>query len=234
MAAKWLYSVDQEGVRVAPEFMGRLRNGDKSALRALNAQKLTALYLKSFTRAPRRKDAHGLFWSDIPDTALIPRVEAGRHQPHARIRDSLAVLDRRGSARKLKGSVKLVAAMQRERTNGQRVFAKTDKRNNLTAWYMTANPKFDLVVVNRHDRAALLKLLGDLDATVNVERWLEDRTIRQGATASSALHADYTAWCAQGGEAPAGSKNFAQSLVTAGVVKLTRGNAGERYQLELR
>src|SRR3546814_13230533 len=78
MALKWLYSVDREGVRVTPDFMERLQSGNAAALRSLQKRNLTALYRNSFTRAPRRDDAHGLFWSDIPETALIPFVRGGR------------------------------------------------------------------------------------------------------------------------------------------------------------
>src|SRR3546814_17030610 len=78
MALKWLYSVDREGVRVTPDFMERLQSGNAAALRSLQKRNLTDLYRNSFTRAPRRADDHGLFWSDIPETALIQFVGGGR------------------------------------------------------------------------------------------------------------------------------------------------------------
>src|SRR5260221_837339 len=80
------------------------------------------------------------------------------------------------------------------------------------------NPKFELVVVNKYDRAALLHLLAELDPATNVEVWLAERTNRAGATSPSMLHADYEAWCERRGDAATGSKSFVQALVAAGVV----------------
>src|SRR3546814_16821870 len=93
MALKWLYSVDREGVRVTPDFMERLQSGNAAALRSLQKRNLTALYRNSFTRAPRRDDAHGLFWSDIPETALIPFVRGGRSRLLPWLPDSLFMSD---------------------------------------------------------------------------------------------------------------------------------------------
>jgi hypothetical protein len=117
----------------------------------------------------------------------------------------------------------------------QEVSVKIEKGGRgMTVTTLKPNPKFELVVVNRFDKAALLKLLDELDSAHNVERWLKERTVRQGATAHTPLYLDYKAWCDQGGEAAAGKKNFAQALIAAGVVKLTRSNAAQRYALELR
>lgn len=101
------------------------------------------------------------------------------------------------------------------------------------AYYMKPNPKFELVVVNKHDRAALLKLLSEIDTSPTVEAWLGERTERGGATLSSALFTDYEGWCNAKGEVALGRKAFAQALVANGIVKLTRSRGGERYEVEL-
>ena len=95
------------------------------------------------------------------------------------------------------------------------------------------NPKFELVVVNRFDRGALIKLLAEVDQGSNVEEWLGARTKTQGATKSSVLHDDYSAWCSMAGLVALGTKSFSQSLIAAGVVKLKRSREGERFELEL-
>jgi hypothetical protein len=105
---------------------------------------------------------------------------------------------------------------------------------NLKAYRMKPNPKFELVVVNKHDRAALLKLLSEIDTSPTVESWLSERTERGGATLSSALFIDYEGWCSASGEVALGRKAFAQALVANGIVKLTRSRGGERYEVELR
>jgi hypothetical protein len=224
--------------------MERLTTGDKSALRALSMQNLTLAYLKGFTRAPRRRDADGLFWSDVPDTALIPCIHAGRHSPPAWIkRDILAE-----TANKKKNtyySSKFIERGQRKvlsfsehvrkhmKPGEETVFVKMDAEN-IKAWNMMPNPKFELVVVNKYDRAALLKLLAELPTDSNVERWLAERARRCGATAPTVLHADYAVWCGKHGETATGTKSFGQALVAAGVVKLDRAAGGVRYELELR
>ena len=232
MAAKWIYSVDAKGVRVTLEFMARLQSGDKAALRALSKQDFTKLYLAGFTREPRRIDAHGLFWTDIPATELIPLVKAGRHRPAPWMKDGYAVIDESSSARRLKQSLSVVRAFRKGLPPDQTIFTEINGYN-LKAWYMKANPQFELVVVNKHDRAALLKLLSELDSAANVDDWLAARTQRNGATAPSVLYADYEAWCARKGEAAVGIKSFAQALVAAGIAKLPRSAGGARYELEL-
>lgn len=102
------------------------------------------------------------------------------------------------------------------------------------AYYMKPNPKFELVVVNKHDRAALLKLLSEIATSPTVEAWLGERTVQGGATLSSALFTDYEEWCSAKGEVALGRKAFAQALVANGIVKLTRNRGGERYEVELR
>jgi hypothetical protein len=249
MAAKWLYSVDSEGLRVTPEFMERLQSGGAAALRSLNKQNITLRYLSEFTRASRRDDAEGLFWSSAPPTALIPLVTAGRHSPPAWVKKDVLVETIKTKVQKNtyyppkylkaqeRGQRKMIAFANLVRKSMKRgegtVFMKL-RGTDVTAWNMMPNPKFELVVVNRFDKAALLKLLDELDSATNVKQWLDERTVRQGATAHNALHADYAAWCDQRGEAAAGKKNFAQALIAAGVVKLTRSNAAQRYELELR
>lgn len=261
MALKWLYSVDYEGVRVTPEFMERLCSGNAAALRSLQKRDITALYRKSFIREPRRDDAHGLFWSDIPETALIPFVRGGRSHIRPWLPDSIFMSDKPVTARRWKAVLRMIRLYRRH----LRTPPKTKRRSAfdpepVAGWVepvpeqserevsvkiekggkgvivttLKPNPKFELVVVNRFDKAALLKLLNDLDSAVNVEQWLAARTERRGATAHKSLHADYTAWCEQRGETPAGKKSFAQALIAAGVVKLTRSNAAQRYELELR
>ena len=261
MAAKWLYSVTNEGVRVTPEFMVRLQNGNAAALRALQKQNLSSLYRTNFTRAPRRDDAHGLFWSDIPTTALIPFVRGGRSRNRAWLPDSMFMSDKPITERRWKAVLRMIRLYRRHlRTPPKRkrrspfdpepwegwtaslsehlereVSVKIGKGGKgVTVTNLKPNPMFELVVVNRFDKAALLKLLDELDGAANVEQWLTERTVRQGATAHKTLHSDYAAWCEERGEAASGAKNFAQAMIAAGVVKLTRSNAAQRYQLELR
>jgi len=235
MAAKWLYSVGYEGVRVTPEFMERLRSGNAAALRSLQKRDLTALYRKSFTRAPRRDDAHGLFWSDIPVTALIPLARGGRSRIRPWLPDFMFMSDKPVTERRWKAVLRMVRLHRRTLPPDQELSVKIEKGGKgVTVTTLKPNPKFELVVVNRFDKAALLKLLDELDSAANVAQWLKERTMRRGATAHTPLHADYKAWCEQRGETAAGSKNFAQALIAAGVVKLTRSNAAQRYELELR
>lgn len=96
------------------------------------------------------------------------------------------------------------------------------------------NPKFELVVVNKYDRAILQKLLAELDTASNVGAWVAERATRTGATQADVLYADYEAWCKQRGQTCTGTKSFSQALVASGVVKLKRGKGGSRYELELR
>lgn len=234
MAGKWLYSVDYEGVRVTPEFMERLQIGNAAALRALKKQNLSFLYRNHFTRQPRRADAHGLFWSDIPDTALIPLVRGGRSRIRPWLPDYVVMSAEAKTARRGKAVARYAGWLRRSLPPDQELYVKFERGGKVTATKMKPNPKFELVVVNRFDKAALLKLLGELDSTVNVEQWLKERTVRQGATAHKPLHTDYKAWCEQRGETAAGTRSFADALIAAGVVKLTRSNAAQRYELELR
>lgn len=235
MAGKWLYSVDSEGVHVTLEFMERLHSGNAAALRALKKQNLSFLYRNHFTREPRRADAHGLFWSDIPVTALIPLARGGRSRLRPWLPDHVVMSDEPKTARRQKAAARYAGWLRRSLPPDRELHVRFENGGKkVTATLMKPNPKFELVVVNRFDKAALLKLLDELDSTVNVEQWLKERTMRQGATAHKPLHADYSAWCEQRGEAAAGTKNFAQALIAAGVVKLTRSNAAQRYELELR
>lgn len=243
MTASWLYSVDDEGIRVTPDFFDRLRSGDVAALRALQKVNLSLLYRKEFTRAPRRADADGMFWT-LPKTALIPLVRFGRHSPKAWTKSEVLVetikpkkntyeppkLVKQGTRR----MVSFVNTVRKSMKPGDETVLMNIESGNVTAWKMKPNPKFELVVVNKHDKAALLKLLDDLDSVDNVQRWLAERTLRHGATAHASLYLDYKTWCDQSGETAAGKKNFAQALITAGVVKLSRSNAAQRYELQLR
>ena len=133
-----------------------------------------------------------------------------------------------------KRMVSFVQAVRKDMKRGEETVLMNINAGGVSAWKMVPNPKFELVVVNRFDKAALLKLLDELDSAANVAQWLKESTVRRGATAHKPLYADYKAWCEQRGEAAAGSKNFAQALIAAGVVKLTRSNSAQRYELELR
>ena len=244
MPASWLYKVDLKGLLVAPEFMERVSSGERVALHTINRQRLTLLYRKGFSRESRRPDAEGLFWSSTPPLHLIPFVRGGRHSPPAWIKEGLlaeTVKPRRNtwqSPKSLERAERSVRGMAnlawRHRKRGEQAVLVRNEGGSLRAWNMKPNPKFDLVVVNRHDRAALLKLLGELDSTSNVESWLAARTERGGATYSRLLHADYSEWCTACNEVPTGSKSFAQALVGIGVQKLTRSGSGERYGLTLK
>lgn len=227
--------MDSEGLRVIPEFMEKLQNGNAAALRALRKQNLSILYRANFTRAPRRADAHGFFWSDIPATALIPLVRGARSRLRPWLPDYLLASHEATTARRRKAVARYVGWLRRSLAPDEGLYVRFEKGGRkVTATKMKPNPKFELVVVNRFDKAALLKLLDELDSAENVAQWLKDRTVRRGATAHKLLHTDYSAWCEQRGEAAAGTKKFAQALIAAGVVRLTRSNAAQPYQLELR
>jgi hypothetical protein len=261
MTTNWLYSVDGEGVRVTPEFMDKLRSRNAAALRSLQKRDLTALLRKGFTRAPHRDDAYGFFWSDIPETELIPFIRGGRSSNRPWLPDSVFVTEKQVTERRWKAILRMVrlhrkhirtpptpkrrTRMEPEPWVGwnppapshpeQELSVKIEKGGrSMTVTTLKPNPKFELVVVNRFDKAALLKLLDELDNTENVARWLAERTVRRGATTHTLLHSDYKAWCEQCGESAAGKKNFAQALIAAGVVKLTRSNTAQRYELEMR
>jgi hypothetical protein len=243
MAANWLYSVDSEGVRVTPEFMDRLSSGDATAMRALQKANLTLQYRIEFTRAPRRNDADGLFWT-VPKTALIPFVRAGRHSPTAWIKAEVLVetvkakkntyeppnLVKQGTKR----MVSFVQTVRKSMKGGEETVLMNIDAGSVSAWKMMPNPNFELVVINKYDKAALLKLLDELDSAANVAQWLDERTVRQGATAHKPLFEDYVSWCGQCGETAAGKRKFSEALIAAGVTKLTRSNAAQRYELELR
>src|SRR3546814_20744596 len=113
MALKWLYSVDREGVRVTPDFMERLQSGNAAALRSLQKRNLTALYRNSFTRAPRRDDANGLLWSDIPETALIPFVRAGRSRIRPWLTDAIFMSATPFTARRWKPALRIIRLHRR-------------------------------------------------------------------------------------------------------------------------
>lgn len=244
MAAAWLYKIDANGVSVTPEFMERLRRGDATALRSLNQQKLSLLYRMHFSRESKRADVEGFFWSTTPPLSLIPIVRGGRHSPPAWVKDDLLcevlkprrnTLYRPDAEQRAERSVRASAKFAlKQMKRGDRTVLVRKEGGRLRAWNMKPNPKFDLVVVNRHDRAALLKLLSELDSTEHVRAWLAARTQPVGATLASALHADYSAWCAIHSEVPTGTKSFAQDLVAVGVSKLKRSKEGERYGLSLR
>lgn len=227
---------------MTPEMMARLRERGAPALRALNSQPLSKLYRANYTR-PRRADAVGMFWAALPPLALIPLVR-GRPSPPAWVKDDLLaetlkpkrnVFYRANAEQKAERGVRAMAKLARKQMkSGEQTVLVKREGGCLRAWKMKPNPQFDLVVVNRHDRAALLKLLGELDATSNLQGWLDDRTTRAGATRASALHADYSKWCNRQGEVAAGLKGFVQGLVAAGVARLPRSAGGARYELQIR
>ena len=255
MAPRWLYEFDARGLFVASDFMERLRNGDAAALRALQKVDLTTLYRRGYSR---RKwwEYDGLFYNSEPPIERIHIARGGRHAPGPWIRDHLRVSDWTTDRRRIDRHMKDAAAELKEMkkaplpdeslsTSGGPTRKRTVKLGpNKTKYYpagwefesykMKPNPKFELVVVNKHDRAALLKLLSEIDTSPTVEAWLAERTERNGATLSSALFTDYGEWCNANDEVALGRKAFAQALVANGVVKLTRSREGERYELELR
>lgn len=239
MPASWLYQIGPDGLLVTTEVMAR---GDATALRTLNRQPLTKLYRANYSRS-RRKDAIGHFWADVPPLARIPLVR-GRPSPPAWVKNDLlaeVVKPKKNTwdppklIERAERSVRATASFARKQMKpGEQTVLVKREGGRLRAWNMKPNPNFDLVVVNRHDRAALLKLLGELDGNASIQRWLDNRTKRAGATAASALHTDYSKWCERHGEVPAGLKGFAQGLVAAGVGKLPRSAGGARYELQLR
>ena len=233
MPAKWLYQIGADGLLVTPDIMNRVRAGECATLRAINRQALTKLYHAHYSR-PRRPDAIGLFYADVPPLELIPVVR-GRDAPSPLLDDYVIYADEGMTKPEARRVMALVKDTKATLGVGQYLRVKwTDKGSKVVATVMKPNPKFDLVVVNRHDRAALLKLLSELDGSTSIAHWMEERTTPGGASTHSALHADYVAWCERGSEAPVGTKGFAQGLVAAGVGKLPRTAGGMRYELRLR
>jgi hypothetical protein len=236
MPAGWLYATDPRGLLVTATFLDRLRSGEASAWRALTKEDLTTLYRRGYSKLKGREDEVGLFYSEpLPPLTRIPFVRGGSHPAGAWIEDYTAVNDERMSAKQQRAAIRLVQNMKTGLSDDEALAVRWEQGGSkLTVKKIKPNPKFELVVINKHDRAALLKLLGEVDAAANVGRWLADRTRQTGATAPSVLHADYAAWCEQRGQAAAGMKGFAQALVAAGVTKLTRSAGSVRYELELR
>jgi hypothetical protein len=236
----WLYYVDENGLRVAPDFYERLRNGQTSAKRALAKADLTKRYRERYSQLTRWQAGDltqpRLFpemdpvpdHERMPNHVLIPFVRGGRNPPPAWLPDYVAFRSKRVT-KKVQQRVANLArgplydGLQVNYQNG-----------GVTAMALKPNPNFELVVVNKHDRAALHNLLAALDSASNVETWLTERMTRTGATQADALYEAYCAWCAKRGDVPTGSKSFSQALVKAGVAKLKRGKGGSRYQLELR
>ncbi len=202
----------------------------------MGKEDLSALYRQSYSKLKGKEDVVGLFLSEpLPALARIPLVRGGRHRTPAWIPNYVAVSDKCMSARKQRRLNMLVRTMKRALSGDEALSVRWELGGSkLTVKMLKPNPRFELVVVNKHDRAALLKLLRDLDASANVERWMAHRTRSTGASAPSVLYTDYTAWCEEQGEPAAGLKGFAQALVAAGVAKLTRRAGGVRYELELR
>jgi hypothetical protein len=167
----------------------------------------------------------------MPDHVRIPLVRA-RGSPQAWLPDYVTYRSRKVNKKVVREINSLASSVGSDKLYPA-LHVKYDSEG-VTAVAQKPNPKFELVVVNKYDRAALLNLLAALDPGTNVEAWLAERTHRTGATRQGVLHDAYTAWCTQRGEPPVGTKGFSQALVTAGVAKLKRGNDGERYELELR
>lgn len=234
MAPKWLYQIDSNGLDVLVDFGVRLRNRDPAAIRDLMKADLTSLYRRSFTRMTEQQ-VPGLWWSDRPFTVRIPIVRGGRHPEGAWVKDYVTFSDRPATQRRLKAGMRLLKRIRRNLPpdEGLSIDIPNKPGGELRATMLKPNPKFELVVVNKHDRAALLKLLSEVDIETTVTRWLYERTGRGGATLSSALFTDYEGWCSANGEVALGRKAFAQTLVANGVVKLTRSRDGERYEVEL-
>ena len=233
MPASWLYQINAEGMLVTPAITERARRGDRAALQAINRQPLTRLYWAGYTR-PRRDDAIGLFWADVPPLEHIPFVR-GRNAPSAFLKDYVTFEDKWMKPREQKSAMRMLKRIRRGLAPDEYLsVCWSDKGTKVIAMLLKPNPKFDLVVVNRYDRGALLKLLRELGGAASVPRWIAVRTKGGGATAATALHADYAAWSEREGEVPAGIKGFAQELVAAGVAKLPRSAGGVRYELLLR
>lgn len=237
--AQWLYSVDSDGLLVTPAFMDRLRSCDTSALRALKKLDLTALYRRGYTKITRAQKTLGLFWQENPPPLARIPFARGPHSPAPSIPDYVVLQSEVTSKRRLRDAfsyAKLVDTHHRSKGPGHyvHIVARGSPRR-ATGTAMKPNPKFELVVVNKYDRDALLKLLAATDGeSSNVEKWLAKRTKAEGATQADVLYADYEAWCKQRGEAYTGTKSFSQALVAARVVKLKRGKGGSRYALSLR
>lgn len=267
--AGWLYTVDENGLRVAPEFYEELRKRRVGAQRKLAETDLTARYRERYSALSRWQADHimqPLLFPDadpvpdherMPDHKLVPFIR-GRDSPPAWLPIKVIYKGERDSSetkrflRWLKSSVDptlreptLKRSFRRVSKDGEPEvivggppvpmfpgYSVKYKGDSVEIAIMKPNPKFDLVLVNKHDRAALLNLLSALEPAGNVERWIDATMSRSGAMAPSQLYAAYAAWCASTGEPPAGSKGFSQKLVAAGVAKLTRGGSGEKYQLE--
>lgn len=215
---------------VDPRFVDRLQKGQAAALRELAKADLTTLYRRGYTKLTREQMQPGLFWSkELPPLVRVPLVRS-RHAPSAALPDYTALTDSSADRKTLQ----LARSFWKNSQGAGLTVNITQRGKKVTAVKLKPNPRFELVVVNKYDRAALLKLLGEVDTASNVEKWLAARTNRSGVTQSTLLHEDYETWCEQRGETATGSKSFAQALVAAGVVKLKRGAVGERYELELR
>lgn len=212
--------------------MDRVRAGDPSALTTMNRQPLTKLYHKRYSQR-RRDDAIGLFYADVPPLEVIS-VHRGRDAPPPLLREYVMYADEGMTKPEARRVTKLIREMKAALPAERYLRVKwTENGSKVEATVMKPNPKFDLVVVNRHDRAALLKLLDEMEGSASIAQWMEKRTRPGGATPHKELHADYVAWCERESEAPVGPKGFAQELVAAGVVKLPRSAGGYRYDLEL-
>lgn len=252
MAPKWLYQINSNGLDVLVDFGVRLRNRDAAAIRALMKADLTTPYRRNFTRMTER-EVPGFYWSDKPHTVRIPIVRSSSKAFRPWLRDHVLISDRPTTERRLKKLTRDANAIRRTLPADATLFVTTKpspvgsvktgpksfKYHMKPGWefkaiQMKPNPKFELVVVNKHDRAALLKLLSEVDTETGVSRWLHDRTEQVGATRSTELFTDYSEWCSANEEVALGRKAFAQALVANGVVKLARSKEGERYELELR
>ncbi len=228
MAQEWLHAVDGKGVLVSAIFAERLLSGDASALRAMQRLPLTKLYREGYLKFNAR-EFPGIIWSEVPAGVRVPLVHSGRAPPKAWMPDYVSMEHLKPSKKDLRDVWKSCTGRSSERDYNVKISSRGVK---VTA--LKPNPKVDLVVVNRFDRAALLKLVGELDLDSNVEAWIAACASRGGKSQFKILFDDYLAWCKGGKQAASGSKSFAMALVALGVQKLERRGAGSYYALELR
>ena len=146
MPPSWLYQIDAHGLLVTPDIMERVRAGDRAALRAINRQPLTKLYRASYSR-PRRSDAIGLFWADVPPLEHVPLVR-GRYSPAALLKDYVTYEDEQMTKREAKQADRTLKHIHKHPSPDEYLAVKwTDKGRKVVATIMKPNPKFDLVVV---------------------------------------------------------------------------------------
>lgn len=152
MPPKWLYAVDRQGLTVAAAFAERLQSGDAIARRELQHVDLTPMYRRGYA-APGVDigKSLGLFWSDAKPHAVLPLIYSGSRPPNASLPAYVAFREEPHDA----STARLVTNTRRGLV-GNEGLEVTVKRREVTAVITKPNPKVELVVVNKHDRAALI------------------------------------------------------------------------------